>query len=138
YRKSQYIRVDDRHIKSPVVPLTVEFFKEDDEYYYVYGAKPVRDPEQKAAQAQTSAAATPAPGAKPTPTPAATAASEDQNYGMPPEDFEDVTPPRVAGAFRLEPVAGSGLPDHGMWRHSFVIADMNGDGIPDIVAAPPR
>jgi len=138
YRKSQYIRVDDRHIKSPVVPLTVEFFKEDDEYYYVYGAKPVREPEQKAAQAQASAAATPAPGAKPTPTPAATAASEDQNYGMPPEDFEDVTPPRVAGAFRLEPVAGSGLPDHGMWRHSFVIADMNGDGIPDIVAAPPR
>jgi hypothetical protein len=31
-----------------------------------------------------------------------------------------------------------GLPEHGQWRNGFVIADMNGDGRPDIVHGPPR
>jgi hypothetical protein len=57
---------------------------------------------------------------------------------MPPEDFEDLNPPRATGRFRLEPVAQSGLPALGMWRHSFVIADVNGDRVPDIVSPPAR
>lgn len=31
-----------------------------------------------------------------------------------------------------------GLPANGLWRNGFVIADMNGDGHPDIVHSPPR
>jgi hypothetical protein len=35
-------------------------------------------------------------------------------------------------------VASSGLPERGLWRHSFVLADMNEDRIPDIVSPPAR
>ena len=31
-----------------------------------------------------------------------------------------------------------GLPKDGLWRQNLVLADMNGDGFPDIVAPPPR
>jgi len=132
FRKSEYIRVDDRHIRSPIIPLQVEFFKEDDEYYYVYQAKPITG-EQEAEREATEGMATP-PGA----TAVAPKGKPATDYGMPPEDFEDLNPPRVKGAFRLEPVADSGLPDTGMWRHSFVLTDINGDGIPDIVSPPAR
>lgn len=33
---------------------------------------------------------------------------------------------------------GKGLPSRGQWRNGFKIADMNGDGHPDIVHGPPR
>jgi hypothetical protein len=31
-----------------------------------------------------------------------------------------------------------GLPKQGQWRHGFAVADVNGDGFPDIVHGPPR
>lgn len=37
----------------------------------------------------------------------------------------------------LEPF-GSGLPKRGQWRNAFAIADINGDGILDLVHGPPR
>src|SRR5260370_861172 len=39
--------------------------------------------------------------------------------------------------WRLEPF-GRGLPDKGQWRQGFAIADMNGDGHPDLILPPPR
>lgn len=44
---------------------------------------------------------------------------------------------REASHFGFAPF-GSGLPTRGQWRQGFAIADMNGDGSPDIVHGPPR
>jgi len=127
FPKEEYIRVDDRHIRNPLIGPAVEFYKEDEKYYYVYTDK--RTPDMAAAQALLRTP-TVAPGGTPvsTPTPAGPALSE----------FEDLSPPRAASRIRLESVVNSGLPSSGLWRASFVVADMNGDGIPDIVAPPPR
>jgi hypothetical protein len=131
FKKSEYIRVDDKHIRSPIIPLNVEYFKEDDEYFYVYTAKP--PVEESEAEKQTlEQALPPAPGKTPG------APKTQTDYGMPPADFEDLNPPRISAPFRLEAVKENGLPAQGMWRHSFVVADVNGDGIPDIVAPPSR
>jgi len=35
YPKEEYIRVDDHHIKHPILGFNIEFFREDDRYYYV-------------------------------------------------------------------------------------------------------
>src|SRR5262249_29254628 len=123
--KSEYIKIDERHIRHPVVGPSVEFFKEDDNYYYVYSKK--RSPESEAIDLALTKAATAPPTATPnpamTPTPA----------GPPLSDFEDLLPPREGGRMRLEAVAATGLPNRGLWRASFVVADVNGDKIPDIV-----
>lgn len=129
FPKQEYIKVDDRHIKHPLITKPIEFYKEDEKYYYVYTFK--RSAELDAAERLLHPTPTPtpppAPGA-PMPTPS----------GPPLSDFEDLTPPRVTGRLRLERVADSGLPSQGLWRASFTVADMNGDGIPDIVAPPAR
>src|SRR5712691_12560909 len=39
FPKEEYIRVDDRHIRHPMIAPPVEFYKEDDKYYYVYTYK---------------------------------------------------------------------------------------------------
>jgi hypothetical protein len=125
FPKEQYIRVDDRHIRNPVIGPSVEFYKEDDKYYYVFTYKTT---EIDKLERQN----------RPTPTPRQRMRATPEPPGPPLSDFEDLTPARVSGRLRLEPVAATGLPDEGMWRASFVIADVNGDGIPDIVAPPAR
>jgi len=44
---------------------------------------------------------------------------------------------RPSARLRFTPF-GRGLPSSGQWRDGFAIADMNGDGHPDIVFGPPR
>jgi FG-GAP-like repeat len=126
--KSDYIRVDDRHIRSPIIGPSAELYKEDENYYYIYTYK--RNAETAALE-QALRALTPSPTPsvpEATPTPA----------GPPLSDFEDLAPAREAGRIRLELVKAAGLPSSGLWRASFVVADMNGDGIPDIVAPSSR
>ena len=128
FPKEEYIRVDDHYFRSPIIATPVQYFKEDDKYFYVYTYK--RSKEQADIDAaikrlETPAPAAPAPGTTPTPS------------GPSLADFEDISPPREAGRIRLVPAA-AGLPTNGLWRASFALADVNGDGIPDIVSPPPR
>jgi len=52
-------------------------------------------------------------------------------------EFYDLTPKAGGTTIRFEE-ASSGLPNSGSWRNSLAVADMNGDGCPDIIAPPER
>lgn len=125
--KSAYIRVDDRHIRLPIVARPMEFFKEDDQYYYV------REPKNVAEEIALKKKLREQEGTQPQ-----SAEAKKQDSLVPLSDFEDLSPARVAGRLKLEEIKSSGLPPRGMWRASFAVADVNGDRIPDIVAPPPR
>jgi hypothetical protein len=130
--KKNYIKVDDRNIREPILPnQMLPFFKEDADFYYV--SEPKAIPEELEAKRQAAALQ---PTARPGSGPASQTAPPSP--GVTAADFEDIDPPRTGARIRLEPVASTGLPVGGMWRASFVIADMNGDKIPDIVAPPSR
>jgi VCBS repeat protein len=126
YPKSEYLRVDDRHIRHPLVKSTVEFFREDDLYYYVSVPKIL--PEEQAMRRQSEPAKERPPVKRP---------EYSTEPGPPPADFTDLLPPRKAGRIRLQKV-DSGLPKDGLWRSSFEVADVNGDGSADIVSPPSR
>jgi VCBS repeat protein len=127
--KDQYIRVDERHIKSPIAAPLIEFFKEDGQYYYVSYPKAIPG------EAELKALLTPTPGL-----PAASARSSGKpvSPGVTAADFADLSPERVSGRLHLEKVASTGLPEKGLWRSSFVAADVNRDRIPDLVATTAR
>lgn len=55
----------------------------------------------------------------------------------PPEMPLTAIPLAASGRFVFSEF-GSGLPQNGQWRDSFAIADMNGDGRPDLVFGPTR
>ena len=135
YPKSQYQKVDDRHFKIPILAKPVEFFKEDDEYFYTSTAKAIPEEVELKRQAAENAPKAPAGTVPP---------SQGSHRGLPistgvtAADFADLSPQRVSGRLHLEKVGSTGLPNKGMWRASFVLADANGDGIVDIVAPPAR
>jgi FG-GAP-like repeat len=133
--KNEYLRVDERHIRHPLITQPVEFFKEDEKYYYIQTQR--WTPEEIALrQAERQAAAE----QKPTATPEGNASPPvPEEYTKPsPSDFEDLFPKRATTRLKLQKVSASGLPDGGMWRASFVLADVNQDGILDVVAPAPR
>jgi FG-GAP-like repeat len=133
--KDDVIRVDEHHIRHPVVKAPIEIFREDENYYYIYVEKPMTQEERdsrrqaalvgKAEEQQAKAAAPPSAEPK----------SDDR---PPASEFENLTPKQVKGRLRFEKVDPSGLPLTGQWRSNFVVADIDGDGIPDIVAPPFR
>jgi FG-GAP-like repeat len=128
--KEQYLKVDDRHVRHPLITNPVAFFKEDDKYYYISVSKTLpEEAEAKRLQREQSQTSRPTDS---TPPPSSAVSA------VPLADFQDLDPPRQAGRFRLEPVASTGLPEGGMWRASFRVADVNGDRIPDIVSPPAR
>lgn len=128
--KAQYLKVDATHVKHPLISQPVEFFKEDDSYYYISVAK-ILPEEAEAKRLAREQSKTSRPGDS-TPAPSGVTSA------VPLSDFEDLDPSRAPGRFRLEPVAATGLPESGMWRASFRIADVNGDRIPDVVSPPAR
>jgi len=52
-------------------------------------------------------------------------------------EFSELTPPTTNTLVRFEE-SSEGLPTAGSWRNSLTVADMNGDGFPDIIAPPER
>jgi FG-GAP-like repeat len=133
YPKDKYIKTDDRHIKHPNLAQPVEFFKEDDKYYYISQPKMIPGEKELKESTRTTPGATTAPGARTADDP-----SKPLSVGVTAADFEDLLPPREAGRLKLERVAATGLPSSGQWRASFVTADVNGDKRADIVAPPSR
>jgi len=121
--KSQYIKVDATHIRLPIVQKPIEFFKEDENYYYT--STPKYPADETALREQAKQAKQAAPSAVPEPV-------------VPLADLEDLAPPVGAARIRLVEVQNSGLPKSGMWRASFTIDDVSGDGVPDIIAPPAR
>ncbi len=124
FPKKDYIRLDERHIKNPILATPVEFYREDENFYYVWTTK--RLPEEIEA-AQRRRSGLPATTPHPTRTPV-----------VPLADFEDLVAPSGPSNLAFQLMSDSGLPREGLWRASFVMADMNGDGILDIVAPPAR
>ena len=133
YPKDKYVKTDDRHIKHPNLAQPVEFFKEDDKYYYISHPKAIPGEKELKESMRTTPGATAAPGARTADDP-----SRPLSVGVTAADFEDLLPAREAGRLKLERVSASGLPNSGQWRASFVTADMNGDKKVDIVAPPAR
>jgi hypothetical protein len=129
YPKAEYIRVDERHIRHPLLAKPVEFFREDDDYYYVSVPKRIPEEERLKREAAGQQSLPESAPAKPSvsPTPA----------GPPLSDFANLFPARAPRRIRLEKVA-SGLPEDGLWRASFELADVNEDEILDVVSPPSR
>ncbi len=130
--KADVIPVDDKHFRYGISPRKVEFYKQDELYYYIYRYKRLADEDAlRARQRDAEKAAEP-------PKPSRNQPAGDHLPLPSLEEFEDITPPRVASKLRFEIMQDTGLPAIGLWRASFIMVDMNGDGIPDIVAPPAR
>jgi hypothetical protein len=125
--KKDAIRIDDRHFRYGISPQRIEFYKEDADYFYVYKDKKLADEEALRARQLASGEITP------------TAPSPAKTPVVPLSEFENLEARRLASSpLRFEETKNTGLPQTGLWRASFVVADMNGDGIPDLIAPPAR
>lgn len=109
---------------SAIVPAVGEgtpIVRQDESFYYVE-APPELTPEEIArrrAEREAAEAALP------------------PIWELPKEEAEVVTPPVSKKRVRLEDLS-AGLPKGGIWRDNFALADLDGDGRPEIVSPPPR
>jgi len=110
--KSKARRIDKKTVRT-VWGIPIDVFREDEKFYYYKIYKRVATtPPLKPQQRQPSA-------------------QEVQSIR---ESYKALVP----ASERLQFVPfGNGLPSAGQW-HGFAIADMNGDGHPDIILSPPR
>ncbi len=129
YKKSEMIRIGANRVR-PVrlgEKASLPIYREDDTYYYIRtekwspeeidAARKERDEKQKEKVA-----------AKP---------PEESGPALKPEDFESIVPTRGNSGVHFVK-AGAGLPEGGQWRQNIAVADINGDGFPDIVTSPNR
>lgn len=107
-------------------PFVYELYQQNDKWVWVWVQEPGQDQPTATASGADDAAAKRA----------FTAAQLDYLTRMKPE-FSTLDVPDAGVTIRFEE-ASAGLPAEGSWRNSLTVADMNGDGFPDIVAPPQR
>lgn len=120
---SLYVRQGRLYSAVANIPEGFELVREDKDAYYIPGTPP----------------APPSP-ATPKKTPTDSAGEEPSLpliLDIPAEEADVVTPPVSSKKLRLEEASG-GLPNTGMWRENFELADLDGDKRPEIVTPPPR
>jgi len=120
--KSQTLRVENGKLRHTLLNpnmFLLDLVREDEGFYYVEAPK---DPEPKAP---------PAPGEEPVPEGLAPLVD------VPQIEYEVVAPPTSKTRLRLEE-RSEGLPTSGFWRSNMIVADLDGDGSPEIVTSPPR
>jgi FG-GAP-like repeat len=131
FEKNELVKVDEKHVRLPIMASPVPLYREDDEYYYVRTEK-LSPEEQEALEAENQKRQQEAErlGKRTPESPTPTAL-------LHPEAFETLQPPRAKSGVRFRR-AGEGLPDRGQFRQNIAVADINGDGNLDIVTSPPR
>lgn len=120
--KSPSLRVENgklRHAQLNPAMFLLDLVREDEDFYYVDAP-----PERKAAGKQ---------GMDDMEVPEGLAPLVD----VPEIEYEVVAPPVSRVRIRFEEKS-EGLPTSGFWRSNMVVADLDGDGRPEIVAPPPR
>ncbi|MGH9443061.1 MAG: FG-GAP repeat domain-containing protein, partial [Thermoanaerobaculia bacterium] len=135
YKKSDMVRVDATHVRPPFFSekLKLPIYREDANYYYIRTEK--YSPEEiEAARKEREEKDKEKEQAREK---AAKGASVEAGAVLTDADFDSIVPARAKSGVRLVR-AGGGLPEGGQWRQNIAVADLNGDGFPDIVASPDR
>lgn len=120
--KSPSLRVENgklRHVQLNPNMFLLDLVREDEGFYYV-DAPPERTPARKQAMDEMEVPEGLAP-----------------LVDVPESEYEVVAPPVSKVRIRFEE-RSEGLPTSGFWRSNMVVADLDGDGSPEIVTPPPR
>lgn len=134
YKKSELIRVDAEHVRFPIASPALRIYREDADYIYIRTEK-LTPEEVKSQQEHVAVEKERERKRREAGLPATAEAAPAE--GLAPADFASLEPKRSSGGVRFVK-AGQGLPAVGQWRENIAVADMHGDGIPDIVATPAR
>ena len=133
YKKGDMVRVDETHIRPPFMAAVVTIYREDADYYYVRNEKLSPEEIQAAEDARKKAAEQKAEKARAQ----VEEAAKTNPLIVTPDQFE--TLPAVRGKTAVALLrGGEGLPPKGQWRQNIAVADIDGDGVLDVVAGPTR
>jgi hypothetical protein len=131
YKKDELIRMDETHVRLPIMTAGIPFYREDADFYYIRTEK--ISPEEQAAMDEAARRKMEESQRVVKPVTHGTSVSAPIIAA----DFETLAPRRANAGVRFRR-AGSGLPDRGQFRENIAVVDFDGDGHLDIVTTPPR